>query len=79
MTTKNLNENEVNEVNNTNQTLQTTASGEAPKLAGQANPMMGMGYYPMMGGMNPMGPMGPMAAGMMGYGPLKVFNMLMIQ
>ena len=61
-----------NEANNTNQTLQTSVSGEAPQHAGKANPMMGMGYYPMMGGVNPMGPMGPMgpmAAGMMGYGP----------
>lgn len=67
-----------NEVNNTNQTLQTLNSGEAPQLAAQVNPMMGMGYNPMMGGMGPMGPMGPMGgmnpmgpmpAMMMGYGP----------
>ena len=67
-----------NEANNTNQTFQTLNSGEAPQLAAQVNPMMGMGYNPMMGGMGPMGPMGPMGgmnpmgqmpAMMMGYGP----------
>ena len=66
MSTTNIKE---NEANNANQTFQTFASGDVPQNAGQANPMMGMGYYQMMGRMNPMGPIGQMPAGMMGYGP----------